>query len=158
MLCICCSLREIDMEIDLKKVSGREAIDFCTAQPELKSLTCKIVGAAKLFISLFLLKLLDRCPRLRNLSITYKAEFLVSNELFRKLVVSKLKSLSIDSSNVLLAPQIADETEWQSNEHLRSLSLSDGVGESLKTLLVVIFRNLRYLEIHDLSDELLQLI
>lgn len=152
------SLREIAIEIDLKKLSGNAVIEFCIAQPELKTVTCKIIGPAKLFISLFLLKLLDNCPRLRNLNVTYKAPFIMSYELFRRLVASKLKSLSIESSNVLLAPQITDEIEWPTNRYLRSLCLSEGVGSTLENLLVGIFRNLRFLEIHSLSDELLQLI
>lgn len=142
----------------MKRLTGNAVIEFCCKQKELKSVTCKIIGSAKLFVSLFLLKLLDNCPRLRTLNVTYSAPFQISFEFFKGLIESRLKCLSIESSNVLLASQITEQSTWPTNQHLKSLSLSEGVGKSLKKLLIVIFNNLTFLEIHNLSDDLLQLI
>ena len=108
-------------------------------------------------MSSFLHQLLTNCPRLRTLNVTI-SDFFVSYEFFRALVFSKLESLSIVSSNLMLASQITTESEWPANEYLRSLSLPLNSGHNLKSLLITVFRKLRFIHVDKLSDMLVNTI
>ena len=145
------------IEVDLQQLSSVAVIEFCAAQTELESISCKIKGSTNVFMSFFLHQLLTNCPRLRTLNVTI-SDFFVSYEFFRALVFSKLESLSIVSSNLMLASQITTESEWPANEYLRSLSLPLNSGHNLKSLLITVFRKLRFIHVDKLSDMLVNTI
>lgn len=153
-------MREISIEVDLRNIKSTAVIEFCTQQKQLKTLSCRILGSTKLFICLFLTQILENCIALRNIDVTYNDIVFISYELFKKLLCSDLQSLGFQCKEVSLARKITEEKELPLNSTLHALTLhtSYGVGDWFKLLLIKKFCNLKYLELHEVTDILLRAI
>lgn len=152
-------MREISIEIDFRNIESTDVIKFCAQQKQLKTLNCIIMGSTNFGVCLFLTQILENCIALRNIDVIQSEDFVFINyELFKKLLCSGLRSLRFECNAIFLDSNFTEEIELPLNSTLHTLKLhtSFAVSDSIRLPLIKKFRNLKNLELHEVSDNLMQ--
>lgn len=163
---MCFSLREIEINDDILRVPENVLTTFVSRQKYLESMKCTIrYTHARHFIVKLLLCLLTDCVHLRHLHLVYNGLVDVDQHLLQLFASSKLKSLCIRCVDM----DVTIPKKLPINHTLRSFTIGSYSVESYRILsysreeeirlaLLRIFRNLRYLEMNLVTDEVLQCI
>ncbi len=149
------------MEIDVGRVDTNCVIKFLSQQQYLESVKCRIITRnLKEFISSLFVRLLTDCPRLSHVQLSSNHTIYINCDFFSKLISSSLETFCLQCSTISLHPDIHRIVENLEicNSTLRTLHIIYGMDQSVHLAFLNAFRNLKFLELHEITDTVLQVI